>query len=63
MDKVLALTIAEITKGWVIGSVSGIIAILLLGTGTLREFIGFVIFGLAISFLVVYKINKKIYQV
>ena len=62
MDKVLALTIAEVTKGWLIGGVSGIFAILLLGNGTLKEFVAFVIFGLAISFLIVYKINKKVYH-
>ena len=62
MDKVLALTIAEVIKGWLIGGVAGIFAILLLGTGTLKEFIAFVIFGLTISFLIVYTINKKIYH-
>ncbi|MBI2660145.1 hypothetical protein HYX07_03210 [Candidatus Woesearchaeota archaeon] len=62
MDKVFWLTVAEVIKGWMIGSVSGVIAILLLGTGNLNEFITFLVFGLAISFLVVYQINKKVYH-
>ncbi|MBI2651867.1 hypothetical protein HYX00_00235 [Candidatus Woesearchaeota archaeon] len=63
MDKVLALTIAEIVKGWVIGSASGIFVFLLFGTETLKEFILFLILTLTISFIVIYKINKKIYQI
>ena len=62
MDKVLALTIAEIAKGWLIGSASGIFAFLLFGTETLKEFIIFLILTLVISFIVIYKINKKIYH-
>lgn len=62
MDKVFWLTVAEVVKGWMIGSVSGIIAILFLGTGSLNEFLGFLVFGLLISFFVVYHINKKVYH-
>ena len=62
MDKVFWLTVAEVVKGWVIGSVSGIIAILFLGTSSLKEFAGFLVFGLLISFFVVYAINKKVYR-
>lgn len=62
MDKVFWLTVAEVVKGWMIGSVSGIFAILLLGTGNLKEFIGFLMFGLLISFFLIYKINKKVYH-
>ena len=63
MDKVLALTIAEIAKGWLIGSASGIFVFLLFGTETLKEFAVFLSLTLIISFIVVYKLNKKIYQV
>jgi|GEM_PF-6844061 hypothetical protein len=62
MNKIFWLTFAEVAKGWLIGAVSGTFAILLLGTGTLNEFIAFVVFGLAISFFAVYQINKKIYH-
>ena len=62
VDRVFWLTVAEVAKGWIIGAVSGIFAILLVGTGTLNEFIAFLIFGLTISFFVIYKINKKIYH-
>ena len=62
MDKVLALTISEIAKGWVIGSASGIFVFLLFGTETIKEFTIFLGLTLVISFIVIYKINKKIYQ-
>ena len=59
MDKVLALTISEIVKGWLIGSASGIFVFLLFGTETLKEFVIFLVFTLTLSFIAVYKINKK----
>ena len=62
MDKVLALTISEIVKGWLIGSASGIFVFLLFGTETMKEFTIFLGLILVISFIVIYKINKKIAQ-